>query len=51
VPCEVLGVDILSLGHGSLLLLLFLLALDCDFDFLHGQPFTRLLPILLIVIN
>ena len=51
VPCKVLGVDILSLGHGPLLLLLFLLALYGDFDFLHGQPFTRLLPILLIVIN
>ena len=50
VPCKVLGVHVVSLGHRTLLLL-FLLALDRDFDLPHGQPLTRLLPVLILVIN
>ena len=51
VPCDVPGVCIVSLGHGSALLLLLQLALDGDLDLLHGQPFTRLSPVLLLVIH
>ena len=51
VPCKVLRFHVVSLGHRTPLLLLFLLALDGDFNLLKGQPFTRFLPVLLLVVN